>query len=124
VVKAPRVLPRVIKLPPRLPRATHVHPAVVDHPRAHPDLFPVARCRVLAVPRHARRRPLDRRPGGQDLRQALQASSRPPVRLPLRLEVAGRVPRAPRALPATQFELADDDLYAATARSTSRVSRR
>ena len=83
-------------------RRQRVRDAVVGDARAPARAVPGARGRrLLAVPRHARRRPVDRRGGSQEPAPgAAGRAAAAPVRLRGAARSRGRVPGAARAVPA------------------------
>ena len=103
IVKAPRVLPRIIKMPREVSGGDNdfVMLSSVIHAHLH-ELFPGPRGRRLfAVPRDARRRPVDRRRGSQEPAPGAEGRI---AGAPVRLRGAPRsgrgVSRAARAIPA------------------------
>ena len=128
IVKAPRVVPRVIKLPrDGRRRRQRVRDAVVGDPRPPARALRRPRRRQLfAVSRHARRRPVDRRGGGEE--PAPGAAGRvaaAAIRLGGPARGRRQLPGAARAVPAAAVRARREPTsIAATARSTSRGSRR
>ena len=100
IVKAPRVVPRVIRLPAEVSGNDHVVlPALVRDPRAPGR--PVSRTRdrrLLAIPADARRRPVDRRGGSEEPPAgACWRAAAPPVRRAVAARGRGRMPGEARA---------------------------
>jgi polyphosphate kinase len=114
VVKAPRLLPRVIKLPREIAEADNEFLLLSSVMHAHlADLFPGREIVSFSQFRVTRDADLwiDEEEV-KNLRQALQGEL--PQRqfgVPLRLEVADTCPDHLARVLLTQFELADDDLY-------------
>ena len=79
-----------------------VRPALLGDPRAPRRSLPGPHAgRLLAVPRHPRRRPVDRRGGGEEPAPgAARRAARAPVRRAAAARGRGRLPAAPRAVPA------------------------
>jgi polyphosphate kinase len=114
VVKAPRVLPRVIKLPPEIAGEEHTFILLSSIIHAHiPDLFPGRE--VVSYSQFRVTRDADLWIDDQEvknLRQALQGELKDrQFGLPLRLEVAAACPEHLARFLLTQFELGDDDLF-------------
>jgi polyphosphate kinase len=114
VVKAPRVLPRVIKLPPEIAEAPHEFILLSSIIHAHiGDLFPGRE--IVAYSQFRVTRDADLwidEEEVKNLRQALQGELKDrQFGLPLRLEVAATCPEHLAHFLLTQFELAEDDLY-------------
>ena len=114
VVKAPRLLPRVIKLPREIAEADNEFLLLSSVMHAHlADLFPGRE--IVAFSQFRVTRDADLwidEEEVKNLRQALQGEL--PQRqfgVPLRLEVADTCPDHLARFLLTQFELADDDLY-------------
>jgi polyphosphate kinase len=114
VVKAPRLLPRVIKLPREIAEAENEFLLLSSVMHAHlGDLFPGRD--ILAYSQFRVTRDADLwidEEEVKNLRQALQGEL--PQRqfgIPLRLEVASSCPDHLARFLLTQFELTDDDLY-------------
>ena len=114
VVKAPRLLPRVIKLPREIAEGDHEFLLLSSVMHAHlADLFPARE--ILAYSQFRVTRDADLwldEEEVKNLRQALQGEL--PQRqfgIPLRLEVASTCPDHLARFLLTQFELTDDDLY-------------
>src|SRR5207248_515518 len=114
VVKAPRLLPRVIKLPREIAEADNEFLLLSSVMHAHlRDLFPGRD--ILAYSQFRVTRDADLwidEEEVKNLRQALQGEL--PQRqfgIPLRLEVASSCPDRLARFLLTQFELTDDDLY-------------
>ena len=114
VVKAPRLLPRVIKLPREIAEADNEFLLLSSVMHAHlADLFPGRN--IVAYSQFRVTRDADLwidEEEVKNLRQALQGEL--PQRqfgVPLRLEVADTCPEHLARFLLTQFELADDDLY-------------
>jgi polyphosphate kinase len=114
VVKAPRLLPRVIKLPREIAEADNEFLLLSSVMHAHlADLFPGRD--IVAYSQFRVTRDADLwidEEEVKNLRQALQGEL--PQRqfgVPLRLEVADSCPDHLARFLLTQFELADDDLY-------------
>src|SRR6478752_5384065 len=114
VVKAPRVLPRVIKLPAEIAGDDRTFILLSSIMHAHiPDLFPGRE--VVAYSQFRVTRDADLWIDDQEvknLRQALQGELKDrQFGMPLRLEVAAACPDHLARFLLTQFELTDDDLY-------------
>jgi len=114
VVKAPRVLPRVIKLPPEIAEAEHEFLLLSSVIHAHlRDLFPGRD--IVAYSQFRVTRDADLwidEEEVKNLRQALQGELKDrQFGLPLRLEVAASCPEHLAHFLLTQFELGEDDLY-------------
>jgi polyphosphate kinase len=114
VVKAPRLLPRVIKLPKEIAEADNEFLLLSSVMHAHlADLFPGRE--IVAFSQFRLTRDADLwidEEEVKNLRQALQGEL--PQRqfgIPLRLEVAATCPDHLARFLLTQFELTDDDLY-------------
>jgi len=114
VVKAPRLLPRVIKLPREIAEAENEFLLLSSVMHAHlADLFPGRD--IVAFSQFRVTRDADLwidEEEVKNLRQALQGEL--PQRqfgIPLRLEVAASCPEHLARFLLTQFELTDDDLY-------------
>ncbi len=114
VVKAPRVLPRVVKVPREIAATGHEFILLSSIIHAHiPDLFPGRE--VVAYSQFRVTRDADLWIDDQEvknLRQALRGELKDRhFGLPLRLEVAAACPVHLARFLLAQFELADDDLY-------------
>src|SRR6185437_7417498 len=114
VVKAPRVLPRLIKLPPEIAGKNHEFLLLSSVIHAHlADLFPGRE--IVAYSQFRVTRDADLwidEEEVKNLRQALQGELKDrQFGMPLRLEVAANCPDHLARFLLTQFELGDDDLY-------------
>jgi polyphosphate kinase len=114
VVKAPRVLPRVIKLPADIAEAEHEFLLLSSVIHAHlADLFPGRE--IVAYSQFRVTRDADLwidEEEVKNLRQALQGELKDrQFGMPLRLEVAASCPDHLASFLLTQFELTADDLY-------------
>jgi polyphosphate kinase len=114
VVKAPRVVPRVIKLPPDIAEAEHEFLLLSSVIHAHlADLFPGRE--IVAYSQFRVTRDADLwidEEEVKNLRQALQGELKDrQFGMPLRLEVAASCPEHLASFLLTQFELTGDDLY-------------
>jgi len=114
VVKAPRVLPRIIKLPPEIASGPNDFILLSSVITAHlADLFPGRE--IVAYSQFRVTRDADLWIDDQEvknLRQALRGELKDrQFGLPLRLEVAASCPDHLARFLLTQFELAEDDLY-------------
>ena len=114
VLKAPRVLPRIIKMPPEISGAQNEFILLSSVITAHlADLFPGRE--IVAYSQFRVTRDADLWIDDQEvknLRQALRGELKDrQFGLPLRLEVAASCPDHLARFLLTQFELADDDLY-------------
>jgi polyphosphate kinase len=114
VVKAPRVLPRVIKMPPEIAGSDHEFLLLSSVIHAHlADLFPGRE--IVAYSQFRVTRDADLwidEEEVKNLRQALQGELKDrQFGLPLRLEVAANCPDHLAQFLLTQFELGPDDLY-------------
>jgi polyphosphate kinase len=114
VVKAPRVLPRVIKLPPEIAGSDHDFLLLSSVIHAHlADLFPGRE--IVAYSQFRVTRDADLwidEEEVKNLRQALQGELKDrQFGLPLRLEVANNCPEHLAHFLLTQFDLGQDDLY-------------
>jgi polyphosphate kinase len=114
VVKAPRVLPRIIKMPPEISDAENEFILLSSVITAHlADLFPGRE--VVAYSQFRVTRDADLWIDDQEvknLRQALRGELKDrQFGMPLRLEVAASCPDHLARFLLTQFELGEDDLY-------------
>jgi polyphosphate kinase len=114
VVKAPRVLPRLIKLPPEIAGGSHEFLLLSSVIHAHlADLFPGRE--IVAYSQFRVTRDADLwidEEEVKNLRQALQGELKDrQFGLPLRLEVAANCPAHLAQFLLTQFELGEEDLY-------------
>ena len=114
IVKAPRMVPRVIKLPAAIAGADNEFLLLSSAIHAHlPDLFPGREVIGYSQFRVTRNADLDLDEDEvKNLRQALRGElTQRQFGLPLRLEVAAGCPDHLARFLLTQFDLAEDDLY-------------